>query len=330
MTKPPAGKGHQNFSSAEAKRAASRVGSDQPAGTWFKRMFDPVFIALMAVSCVTAAWGIVRAAADGPGEQPLTMSLYFFGAALPTAWSVLRGMWHPDPEINPIMSALLRTVVAPFVSIWPAIITAGITVSLPSTQALIDQSSRPNGWHYTFSPDDGTPLGIAMGLGGLMCLIAAMLVGLALAIVVVLPGMAFFKPKVAIEGNMLDTSDETLQTNTIAMRFMAILLVLVFAIPTLIVFGEDEAQGTSVLEAFQNSTKFLSDPSYFKGDLAWTIGILLIPIGVLALIMVKVKQKPDHATRAEYGVSALGDVQKGDEALAQKRREEKARKELDS
>lgn len=304
-----------NVTAMNALAARQHIGTNDD-NAWFRRIFDPVFLALIVVSCVTAAIGVYRAAGDADGTQPLTFSLYIAGATLPTVWSVLRGLWHPDPEINPLMAGLQRTVVAPLVSVWPAIIVAGITVSLPAVRTLLDNARRPDGWHYTFAPEDGSPLKITMLLGGLVCLIAAMLVGLVLAVVVVLPGLAFFNPKVAVEGNMLDSSEEAMPANTVAMRFMAVLVFLIFAVPALIIFGKDNAYSHSLSEAFRNSVKFFQEPSIFAGDLAWVVGVLLIPIGIVALIVVKVRQKPDLATRAAHGLNAQSDITAGRKALA--------------
>lgn len=299
-----------SMDSTQDKRDRAVIDRPNQSG-WFTRMFDPMFIALMALSCVGAAVGVYRAAFDGEGDLPFTMSLFIGAAALPTAWAVLRGLWHPDPEVPAMYAAFSRTIVAPLVSVWPAVITGVITVLVPSVNQLILDSRRPDGWHYTFGVDEGAPWTTVAVFGGLLCIIIAMLLGLVLSVVVVLPFLAFRRPAEAVESNMMDTSADAMPANTKAIRGLSILLILVFAVPTFIIVGKDNAYYYDFGDALRNCWRVFTEPEYFWGDFMWVLGVFLIPIGVLLVVFVKVLQRPNHAVRDAAGMSAWGDKGKG-------------------
>lgn len=295
--------------SAQDKYDRARIGRPRAQG-WFARMFDPVFIALIVLSCVTAAVGVYRAAGDAAGDAFFTMPLFVGGAALPTVWAVLRGLWHRDPEVPTINAALVRTVVAPLVSVWPAVLTGLVTVLLPPVSRLIVDSRSAVGWHYNFSVDDGSPAFVVAVLGGLLCVIAAMLAGLVLSVVVVLPFVAFRRPVEAVETNMMDSSPAALPANTRAIRWLAILIILIFVVPTFIVVGKDNAMARGFGDALGNSVRVFSEPGLFWGDCMWVVGVFLIPVGVVLTVLVKLFQRPDHDARNAAGVSAWGDRHK--------------------
>jgi len=285
--------------------------SKQPVDLdWLRRTIDLPVVLLTILSAVLAVVGIYRAAGDGPGDLSFTLSLGFIGACLPTAWAVLRGLWNPDPVVPANMNALLRTLVVPFLTVWVPTLCATVTVLLPPVNHLIESERRPNGWHYTFATEDGAPWFVALVMFGLIALLFAMLGGLMLAVFVVLPVLAFIRPKEAAAGNQLDTSDEAMKSNTLGSKVIAVLVMLAFAVPGFIVFGAEYGQSSSVGEAFSNSLKFFSDPAYYWGDLMRVVGILLIPVGVVALVVAKMVQKPNHAARAATGTAAFSDRHK--------------------
>lgn len=264
--------------------------------SWFRGLFTPAMFVVIAVSVIGAVYGIYLSAKDGGGDVWYATWIFIGSLTLPTVWSIMSTLWRPS-QFPPIMDALARTVVVPLVTVWPGAIAAGIAVLLPPINHIIVDARRPkDGWHYMFAADEGSPLGTTLGLGGLMGIIIAMLLGLFLSIFLVLPWEAWVNPKRAIEGNMLDASTEAAVTaNTAAMKMFSILLMLVFAIPTLIIVGKDNARAYSVGEAFANVPRFLEYPADYWGDLMWVAGIVLIPLGLILMFAVRSKQKPRAA-----------------------------------
>lgn len=280
---------------------------DRPRPAWWVRFFALVPVWMLLLTCVVAALGVVLTAGDGRGDNAWSWLCLVGAAAIPTAWCVLRPLWKPDPNLPTIFAALQRTVLVPAL-ITPLVATVStVVVLLPPVADLIVRSRRPDGWHYTFSVDDGHPVFVTLVLGGLANWIVAMLVGLALSVVVVIPWVAFVSPRQAIASNMLDTSPEHLAANTRAMRFFAVLILLVFLVPTFIVVGSQEAVAGSVGEVFGTWFRVFDEPREYWADLMWMVGLATIPVGIVLLLVVRLLQRPDRALRAAAGVNARGD-----------------------
>lgn len=173
-------------------------------------------------------WAVVGTAGNGDGEGVIGLWLLYIAAALPTGYATLRGLRKPDPVSGSIPWALSATGFGPFMTIWPAIVSSAVTVSLPP----------------------------------------------------------------------------------VAIRMIAVLLILAFVVPALIIVGARNARASSVWEAFEFCVRIFDDPSWYWGDMVWVAGIVLVPIGVLVLILVKVLQRPNHALRAATDTAALGDAKK--------------------
>ncbi len=141
-----------------------------------------------------------------------------------------------------------------------------------------------------------------VGLGGL---IISILAGLLVTVVVVIPVVAFRHQKGFVAQNLLDTSPEFARTNAAAGKGLAVLLILVFLVPTLIVVGSSNSHSDGLLEAFNQCWQVFSEPQTYWADMAWVVGVVLIPVGVFLMFYVRVKQRPDHLARAISGTGAL-------------------------
>ena len=93
--------------------------------------------------------------------------------------------------------------------------------------------------------------------------------------------MAIRKPRQLASANMLDTDPKYAAQNSAAGLAMALLLILVFLIPTLIVAFDGVAEA---------------------------VGWWLIPVGIAAVLVVGVMSKTDRKRRAAAGVSGLTDL----------------------
>lgn len=256
---------------------------------------------------VLAVWGVYRAATDAEDDSTFTSFLMMGASMLPVAWSVLRPLWSEDASIA-IMVSLVRTIIVPIVVAWPPAIAAAVAVSMPSVVHSIESTRRENGWRYFFGADDGSLIGQALGLGGLIGVLFGILLGLVLSVFVVLPALAWCKPIGAAKSNMLKTeTKEDRAAATAGIRMLSIILMMTFGVPTLIIFGREEGTASSVLEAFANVPKFFVEPGYYYGDLMFVLGLLAIPFGILLMIRLKRVQRPDIERRAEYGVNSLDD-----------------------
>lgn len=142
-------------------------------------------------------------------------------------------------------------------------------------------------------------------------MVFAMLLGLLLTVLVVLPVLAWLKPIATARSNTLltDTTEDRVAAKR-AIRMIAGIFVLVFVVTSLIFFGSRAAHSVSVIDAFANIPKYLLDTLGYLGDIAWVLGVLSIPLGIwLAVSTVRV-QRPDLELRAERGVNLLADQRK--------------------
>lgn len=91
-------------------------------------------------------------------------------------------------------------------------------------------------------------------------------------------------------------------TNRRAVRTLALFLFLVFAVPTCFVVGSENARADGLLEAFTHLDDFLARPDRYWGDLVWVVGLLLVPLGLLAMFLTMIWQRPDRERRRAAGV----------------------------
>jgi uncharacterized membrane protein len=103
---------------------------------------------------------------------------------------------------------------------------------------------------------------------------AALLMGALALIAIVMPVLSLRRPKEYARVNALDTTN--LKAARVSGISLSVLLLLVFVIPTLIVFGS----------RFDNPTMVV-------------VGWALLPVGIIALIVTGVTQRPDAARRAK-------------------------------
>lgn len=275
-----------------------------------RSLLNPVTLAFTLLSIPLSVWGVFRTASDANDTGLLTSFLLTATAILPTAWAVIRVIWSESANVA-IVVALVRTVLVPLVVAWPPAIAVAITLHVPSVQARIAATQEADGWRYFFGSRDGSLMQQALVLGGLAGIIFSMLTAIALSVFVVLPALAWFKPVGTAKSNMLRTETaEDRVAATVGIRMLSIVLMMTFAVPTLIIFGSEEAVARSVLEAFTNLPRFFVEPQYYYGDLMWVVGILAVPVGVFILFRLRRVQRPDVAARARFGVNSVEDRQR--------------------
>lgn len=261
---------------------------------------------LTALAVVISVACLIIAAGDAEGDVWWS-SGFMWAAAIPTAWSVLQPLWRPDPVVPVIFAAMQRTIVMPIIVAPIIAIVNSVVILLPPVDQLIRTSARPDGWHYYFPADDGLPLFHTLVLGGLAGMIISMLLGLALSVAVVLPWVAFRRPREFAASNQLDTSEASAKNNNIAGKFFAIMIILVFLVPGFIIFGSRNSTASSISQLWTTWPLFFSDPEHYWGDAMWMAGLALIPVGIITVIVVRLKQRPDHDARAASGTAARGD-----------------------
>lgn len=282
-----------------------------------RSFLSPVTLALIVLTVPLAVWGVLRTAADPADHGILTAFLLFATSTLPVAWSVIRVIWSESAN-TAIFVALMRTVFLPLVIPWLPAVAVAVTVHVPTVSAQLQASQDEYGWRYFFGERDGSLLGQALGLGGLAGVIFSMLTALALSVFVVFPVLAWLKPIGAARSNMLLTkTPEDRAAATSSIRLLSVVLFLTFAVPTLIVFGADEATTGSWFEALKRSPRVFVEPQYYYGDFMWALGVILIPLGVVAIIRLRWFQRPDTAARAKLGVNTPADQRRFEREQAQ-------------
>lgn len=268
-----------------------------------RNIFSPGFFVLLAIAAVLVVKGFLVAAGDTNGDHQGYFFMALGAAALPTLWAVLRTLWSKEPNF---MLALSSVVPAGFLATLSLTLVAMGTVLVPSVTATIYSARRPpHGFHYFFAEESGHPVVSALLTMGLAGMIIAILVGLLAAVVIVIPVVAFRHQRAFTVQNQLDTSPEYARTNAAAGKAIAILLILIFVVPTLIVVGAKNAQSTGLLEALAQCWQVFSQPQIYWADMAWVLGVAFIPVGVFLLIYIRIKQRPDASARTAAGTSSL-------------------------
>ncbi len=281
-------------------------------------LLSPDVLAGLVVAVALTVLGTLDAAGDPEGDR-LWGVLAMGSAAVATAVAVLGATFSRN---GGPMAALLRTLLVPLVAGPLCAVAATVTVFLPPVRAQVEAAwATRSGSHFWF-PSDTPLLGQSLGLVLVAGIAMGMLAGLALVVVVSLPWLALRRPQVVVEDNMMDTSPEAAATGTAAARALALLVFLTFAIPTCIVVGSEQASADSLGTAFTHLDDFPAEPGRYWGDLLWVVGVLLLPVGLLALVLAARWQRPDRARRAAAGVPAGLDLGRGPDPATGPERDE--------
>lgn len=218
---------------------------------------------------VISTLGALEVLADAYTDNPIV----FFGIAAPAltgAWMTVELCWtrRGEPFLPRFgfrlfalggLFILVNTLVHAVVLWKPAGIAA---------ERFPDQhGGHFSAWIQTFFAFD--LLGAAATLGG----------GVAGLLLVTLPYFVVVRPQEYADANMLQADGEGLKAARVSGLAMVVVLNLVFAVPTLVVFG-----------------------TQYDHDLMVIIGWALIPLGVVAVIIAAVVQRPDRARRKAAGL----------------------------
>lgn len=256
-----------------------------------------VVTVLSAIVSIPVVWII---AAD-PDDLVEPIGWYaMLPGVVPTAWVVLQAVWSRDPDRSGIMVALARTLAIPFIAAPVGAVANTVVVALPPVMDRV-RAAQADGHHYWFAADAGHPVVQTLGLGLIAGLFASMLVGLALSVFVVLPAIAFVRPRQAIADNMLNGAPEHEAANTAVMRVFALMVMIIFASPTLIVVGANSASADGIGELFGGIGYYVAAPGDHLAEWSWLLGMALIPLGLLAGGFVWSRQRVDHAARDQLG-----------------------------
>lgn len=281
--------------------------SFNPPGGWFRTLVPWTVCLWVGIAMVLTVCSVVLASADGRGTIGI-LGMHVLTPILPTAWGVLQPMWRDFGNVPGIWLSLVRIAVIPVVAGIPAGIVAGLTVLMPPVAARIAATTRDDGWHYWFGSDRGqNHISDAFVLTATGSTGIAMLAGIAIAVTIVLPGIAFFNPRKFARQNMLDDSPENHAANAASSRLLAVLLFLTFAVPAAIIFGSREAYSRDFGEMLVTWPKFFLMPEFYWGDALWFLGVVLVPVGIVVMLLTRAFQRPDRRARARLGVNAHGD-----------------------
>lgn len=245
-----------------------------PTSSSRRLLLTPVPWLLLVAMVVAQAAVVDDVAADVQGDGWLG-GVLMFAAVVPVSWAVLETLWLSFPGPRP-MVALQRTLVLPLL-MGPILgLTAGLSTLLPGVQDVIESTRRADGWHYWFDASrGGGGLGSELPLYVIVNMFAPMLAGLVLVVVIVLPYYAFVRPAEFVAANMMDTSREAAAANAAGARLLSILLIVIFAGPTAVIWLSELGRARQ----------------------GWTLAIALVAVGVWLMSRVLIVQVPDHAAR---------------------------------
>lgn len=243
---------------------------------------------LAAVALVLSSLGLLEVLEDPYTDSALPW-IGLCSPALTGLWLTLELAWRRD--IEDFLGQFLRRT----------LLLNGVFVLVNlAVHAVL--AWGPAGTSATEHPDPRTPsqlgvyvealfFGVNVGYG------SALVTGLLAFVLVVLPVKAVRAPRQLARANgMQPGADE--RYSRLAGLGMASMLVLCFAVPTLIVVGAETATAESVREAFGNARLFPGDAGSYGGDLAWAAGVLLIPVGLASMVLTSVATHKAQAAAA--------------------------------
>jgi hypothetical protein len=292
---PPARGALTRLRSRAAQEAAADTGAPRPdddpapapvrpatseADGLLARLLSPITRVLMvlgglgSLSCLL----VFSLTAQEPDTAELLTIGVVFLPALPMVWAVLESLWRLDADLGPIMGALWRTMVGPFV------ITTTLVIPLLLVSVLPPVRQGFHAQHMTAIGDDGLVAADAsvfafLGLGALVALSAGLIGGLAVSVVVVIPAVALLRPQQMVGENEMSTDPAHRRRNVAAVRAMAAMIVMIFVFSTLMALYQDgDAPGWAVLLSL----------------------LVLVGLGVAVFLL----QRVDHAARERSGTSA--------------------------
>ncbi len=224
-------------------------------------------IIALAVAVAITVYAVIDAASDYYGDRIWGNGM-LIGPSLVVAFATVQLVWKGTDAVLQQWQA--RVFGLNFIA------TVACSAAFALTYPFVTVVYGKNGYQYWLS--EGWATIVFPSLLGFGFALLAALVGF---IVIVLPFLAIAMPRRLAKANMLDPDPKYDAQNSRAGLAMALLIILVFLIPTLIVA--------------------------FDG-IAETIGWWLIPAGIAAVIFIGATQKTDRKRRAAAGVSSLSDA----------------------
>ncbi|TQK20766.1 hypothetical protein FBY40_3310 [Microbacterium sp. SLBN-154] len=275
----------------EAASAGSTESKTKAPSRILVMMRDPFVLTVTALAVVLNVVATVSAASDGEGDG-LAGNGMFAAPIIATLLVVLQVAWRRDGHIA---DAFVRAMVySAAVSLLCALASL-VTTWVPAVAEAMAASRRPSGFHYWF--EEPHPFVLPFFGGWLLGMIAG-LVGCLLVILF----FAYRRPRDLAAANMNDLAPAYATQVRRANIALAWVLILVFLVPSLIVWGSGEAVGRSVLEAAQNTLLFFASPGRYVADAAWIVGLVLIPVGIVLVVFIVLTQRVDRAARRAAGV----------------------------
>ncbi|MFG6503615.1 hypothetical protein [Microbacterium sp. P05] len=236
--------------------------SPSPKRLWRSQFSWPTIGLIVAVIPLTVA-GMLLSASDTYGDQWWGV-LLLAAPAVPTAWAVLELAWRREPGI--IGGTAFRILGISAVAAAVGALTTVVVSALPSFQADVRRYTDA-GFHYWFGDRNPHPA-LTAGLAGWG---AAIVVGLLVFVVIVLPLLAATRPRAFAAANMYSTAPADAKANHLAGIALSLVVIAAFAAPTAFVLG-------------------------------WTIaGWVISIIGFVLVIVVVVTQRVDVARRRRTG-----------------------------
>jgi hypothetical protein len=250
--------------------------------------------ALGVLAVAAAVLGAVLAAPDAGGDTLWGIAMIGASGAA-TALAVLACAFGGRFEI---LGVLRRVVGYSFLVALAGAVAVSVTLLVPAVSDGVARAAGEDGEHYWFGEPGLFWLTLLAGWGLGLC---AGLVALLATFVI----LAHRRPRASAREDQDDTAPEHAATRRRAGIAFAWLLVLVFAVPTLVVVGAENARGDDPWEALRNLPGLATDPVAVLGDLALVVGLLLIPVG-LGLVRFVVRARRTVAGVPRYPGEDLG------------------------
>ncbi|MCW4457499.1 hypothetical protein [Microbacterium sp. MPKO10] len=270
---------------------SSEAGSTRsPFWTLVRAETSIVTVVLGIVAITAATFGTIDSLTDAGGDR-VTGSFAIVAPSVIAAWACVEAAWRPSPHALHIR-LLVRCLVLPLpVAVASAVETAVVT-GLPTAQRIIDEAAAAhNDFHYYWGDGSGALAGVWTLFGGYG---VGAFIGLMTFLIITFPLVAILHARYTMRSTDLDLGEEHAQGNRAGLIRTTLGLSASTLAIVLIIYGVNEKHGDGFGESLLNAFRVLSDVDYLA-DLAWIIGIVLIPIAVVLFVwaMTSTVRNPD-------------------------------------
>ncbi|MGO3152974.1 MAG: hypothetical protein ACTIJJ_10205 [Galactobacter sp.] len=205
---------------------------------YLQRMISPITWVLILLVAVGQVILLLMGVLGSRSEEPAAVMVLPFLPVFPVLWAVVESLWRPDEKGGVVTFSLIRCIVVPFAAM-PIYAAATFTaMAFPAVRHGYATMPRFGIEYDGLLPTVDTQLAAWLGLSLVSGLLFALMGGLVLVLVVVMPLNLLLQPDEAVAGNAMSRKPEHRRRNVQALWAQVVMIPLVFIGVTLMYLYE--------------------------------------------------------------------------------------------